>query len=295
MTTVLVSGVSGHVGYALAGRVADGGYSVRALVRTDAQASDARQRGWEPVLADLTLPATLGPALAGAELVLHCAATGSMDRAVAYAVNVDGTRALATAAQAAGVQRFVHISTMSVYGSVQPDGTDEDSPLALDDEHPYVVTKALAELAVVEARAAGLETVVLRPGAICNSVRSQWGDELVGRLRARGWPEDLHPEDTIPWVHAANLAEMAWLALTHPAAANEAFIAVDRDVLVNDFFVPIADALAIEVKVPARPPQAGRCRHGKIAEKLGYTPLRTFGETMEQLVRMARSPSAADG
>jgi nucleoside-diphosphate-sugar epimerase len=284
VTTVLVTGSTGHVGSELARRVADGGFAVRALVRSDAQLAEAEKRGWEPVDGDLTRASSLGPALDGVDLVLHSAATGTLDRPLAEAVNVEGTRALAAQAVKAGARRFVHISTTSVYGSAPPPEVDEDSPLAVDDEHPYMATKARAELAVDEARAAGLEAVILRPGAVCNAVRSQWGNELVERLRAKGWPADLHPEDVLPWVHTTNLAEMAWLALTHPAAGNETFIAVDCNVTVNEFFVPIANALGQPVVPPDRGPEVSRCRVGKIAEKLGYQPVRSFAETMEELL-----------
>jgi nucleoside-diphosphate-sugar epimerase len=292
MTIVLVTGSTGHVGAELARRVADGGLVVRALVRTDAQVAEAEKLGWAPVEGDLTQPSSLSAAVDSADLVLHSAATGSEDWTVAEAVNVEGTRALVNQALQAGVKRFVHISTVSVYGSEAPDELDEESPLAVDDKHPYMATKSRAEVAVGEAKAAGLETVILRPGAVCNVVRSQWGNELVDRLRAKGWPADLHPDDIIPWVHTSNLAEMAWLCLTHPAAANETFIAVDRDVTVNEFFVPIANALGQPVVVPDRAPATSRCRLGKIAAVLGYEPSQTFEQTMEGLVALATGGAA---
>ena len=114
--TVLVSGVSGHVAGAMADRLSAGGLRVRAMVRTPDQARMAARRGWLPVTGDLGVPESLRPAADGADLVVHAAAYLGRDRDVAEAVNVAGTRWLAEAALAAGVRRFVHISTMSVWG-----------------------------------------------------------------------------------------------------------------------------------------------------------------------------------
>jgi dihydroflavonol-4-reductase len=134
--TVLVTGVSGHVAGAMAARLAAGGLRVRVLVRTPDQAHLAVQAGWRPVTGDLAAPSSLGAAVDGADLVVHAAAYLGPDQDVAEAVNVEGTRHLAQAALAAGARRFVHISTMSVHGDPQPDGLEEDSPLAIGAAHP---------------------------------------------------------------------------------------------------------------------------------------------------------------
>jgi len=255
---VLVTGVSGHAAGAMAARLAAGGLRVRVLVRTPAQARVAVQAGWQPVTGDLSAPGSLGAAVEGADLVVHAAAYLGRDKDLAEAVNVEGTRQLARVALAAGVRRFVHISTMSVHGDPQPDGLEEDSPLATGDAHPYVAAKAAAEAALDTVRSRGLPTVVLRPGAICSLLNSRWGDELVARLRQSGWPAAYHPGDVIPWVHTSDLAEMTWLAATHPAAEGEVFLAVDRCVAIRDYFVPIMTALGQPFTAPDRDPVLSR-------------------------------------
>jgi nucleoside-diphosphate-sugar epimerase len=263
--------------------------NVRVLVRSNDQSELAKAQGWAPVFGDLTQAATLKAAFEDVDMTVHCAAVGGPDLPRAKLVNVDGTRAMTERAIEAGVERFVHISTLSVHGDPLPLRVDEETELATTDPQPYCATKALAELAVGEARARGLETVILRPGMICHWVRSQWGDEMVERLRARGWPNDLHPDDVLPWVHTLNLAEMTWLALTRPEAANETFLAIDRNVAMDEFFVPIARALGQPVRLPDRAPVATVCKVGKIASRLGYRPIHSFEETMEHLLNLAKS------
>jgi len=290
MTSVFVTGATGHVGYQLATRLADAGWSVRALARSPRSVELVRAKGWDVVEGDLAHPEGLPGALDGAEFVLHCAAYAGADKAQYQRVNVDATRTLADLALQARVRRFVHISTISAHGNELPRWVSEESPLATTDPEPYCSSKALGELALAEVRARGLEAVVLRPGMICNVVRSQWGNELVERIRTRGWPKDLHPDDVLPWVHTQNLAEMSLLALTHPAAANETFLAVDRNVAMSEFFVPIARALGQPVVVPDRAGQVSECRVGKLAAKLGYQPVRSFEETMDGLLALAKAP-----
>lgn len=288
---VLVTGVTGHAAAAMAGRMRACGLQVRVLVRTAGQASWAAQRGWEPVRGDLRDPHSLAAALDGISLVVHAAAYLGQDRALAEAVNVAGTRSLADAALAAGVGRLVHISTMSVHGEPQPDGLHENSPLADASAHAYVATKAGAERVLALFTAQGLEVVVLRPGAICATVKSRWGDLLVARLRNQGWPGDRHPEDIIPWVHTDDLAQMTWLAATHPAAAGQAFLAVDRNVMLGEYFVPLIAALGRPVTPPPREPVRSRCQIGKIHAVLGYRPQHSFERTLTQLLALAGNGS----
>jgi nucleoside-diphosphate-sugar epimerase len=85
---------------------------VRALVRDPAKGQRLLDCGAELSVGDLTSPPTLARAVNGASLVVHLAAVAdSSDAALNEAVNVDGTAAMAEAALAAGVDRFVNVST----------------------------------------------------------------------------------------------------------------------------------------------------------------------------------------
>jgi len=287
--TALVTGATGHALWATAKELRRAGYTTRTLARSQEQFPALAAEGHDPVLGDVASPATLAAAVKGSDVVVHGAVYSGQDWDTAVAVNVDGTRALAETALEAGVRRFVHISTISVHGDPQPDGLTEDSPLAPDcKEIPYIGSKARGELALAEVRSKGLETVVIRPGAICSAERSQWGNEMVERVRARGWPASFHPDDVIPWVHTDNLAAMSVLAAQHPDAAGEIFLGVDENIENHDYLVRIADALGVEVVTPDRAPERSICRVGKIHDRLGYHPLRSFRETMDQLVELAR-------
>ncbi len=102
----------------------------------------------------------------GHDVVVHFAAESHVDRSIAGAVpfastNVVGTQVLLDAARAAGVGRFVHVSTDEVYGSIEYGSWTEEWPLAPNS--PYAASKAGSDLLVLAAhRTHGMDVVVTR-------------------------------------------------------------------------------------------------------------------------------------
>src|SRR5580698_8350366 len=68
---------------------------------------------------------------------------GDLNRAATYSVNLEGTLALARAAKAAGIGRFLFASSCSLYGAAGSAGVTEDADLY--PVTPYGETKVLAE------------------------------------------------------------------------------------------------------------------------------------------------------
>ncbi len=106
--------------------------------------------------------ARLTAVLPGHEVIVHLAAAQHEAEAPEshfYRVNVEGTRTLLALAAASGVRRFVHGSTIGVYGDASDTVLDESSPLAPD--NPYGRTKAIAE-EVVRELGCRIESVIVR-------------------------------------------------------------------------------------------------------------------------------------
>ncbi|MFO1075194.1 MAG: NAD-dependent epimerase/dehydratase family protein [Geminicoccaceae bacterium] len=166
--TVLVTGATGFVGSAVARRLLAAGERVRVLVRPGSDRSNLAGLAVETVLGDLRDPASLPPALAGCQALLHVAADYRLwvpDPAAMLASNVAGTRALMQAALAAGVPRIVYTSSVATLGLVEGGLGDETTPVALADMiGPYKRSKFLAEAEVRRlVREAGLPAVIVHP------------------------------------------------------------------------------------------------------------------------------------
>ncbi len=110
---------------------------------------------------------TVRRAMERCDVVVHFAAETHVDRSIADATpflrtNVEGTYVLLQAAHAAGVKRFLHVSTDEVYGPVLDGAVDESA--ALSPRSPYAASKAAGDL-IAQAfyRTHGLAVIVVRP------------------------------------------------------------------------------------------------------------------------------------
>lgn len=173
---VLVTGASGFLGRAVASAVRDAGHEVRTFQRRPSGVD-----GVSDALGTMTDAAAVAHAVDGVEAVVHLAAKVSLagDPADFERVNVEGTRTLLAAARAAGVSRFVFVSSPSVAhtgSSISGDGAAPASPAQARGD--YARTKAAAELLALAADAPGFAVVAVRPHLV-------WGPgdtQLVGRI-----------------------------------------------------------------------------------------------------------------
>ncbi|AOV17449.1 hypothetical protein BJI67_10615 [Acidihalobacter aeolianus] len=128
---VLVTGASGFIGGHLAGRLLAEGARVRVLVRDPSRLPEALAGQVELCVGDLDARDALGSAVTDVNYVFHCAANvHTWDRVEAYdSANVTGVANLLDAIAASGTlpERFVHVSTVDVYG-FPPRPCGEDDP-----------------------------------------------------------------------------------------------------------------------------------------------------------------------
>ncbi len=105
-------------------------------------------------------------AMDGHDVVVHFAAESHVDRSIVnpdafVRTNCGGTNVLCDVARHVGVERFVHISTDEVYGSVETGSSSESD--RLDPRSPYSASKAGSDLIALSYRATyGLPVVVTR-------------------------------------------------------------------------------------------------------------------------------------
>lgn len=165
----LITGATGFVGGRLAERLAtEEGVQVRALARTAEKGRWLADLGVEIVPGDVTDPGSLSGAVAGCQLIFHAAARVSEggNRPEMWAVNVGGTQNMVEAALAAGVERFIHLSSCAVYGSLQRYHIDENTPPRMSG-NLYGDSKVAAEEIVFRAyHEHGLPAVLARASQV---------------------------------------------------------------------------------------------------------------------------------
>lgn len=231
----LLTGASGFVGRALAGRLHSSGAPVVELGR---RPSGLGAAAFFPVDDLAAADASFADALAGVEVVVHCAARAHVMRDEAVdpldeyrRVNVEGTLNLARQAAAAGVRRFVFLSSIKVNGEGTAMGCSyrADDPPAPEDA--YGISKAEAEAGLRQiARETGMEWVAIRPVLVYGAgVKGNFASLL--RWLKRGWPLPLGAvvDNRRSLLALDNLVDFIVLCAHHPAAANQVFLASDGE------------------------------------------------------------------
>ncbi len=164
---VLITGGTGFIGSRLALALLGNGAVVRVLGQANNEAEAANQKeleaqGAEVILASVTDRGRVFELLAGIDLVYHFAAVqheANVPDQRFYDVNVTGAKNLLDASVSAGVKRFVHGSTIGVYGTAVSGVINEQSPLNPD--NIYGKTKLEGEQLVLSYQAK-LPVVIIR-------------------------------------------------------------------------------------------------------------------------------------
>jgi dihydroflavonol-4-reductase len=170
MSRVLVTGGTGFVGHHVARRLVEEGYEVRVLARPASPTELIAGLGVEIVRGDLTDRGSLRPAVAGCSAVFHVAADYRLwvrrpDEL--YRSNVEGTEQLLRAAREAGVERFVHTSTVGTldFSSNGAPATEQNIADPSTLAGPYKKSKFMAEQAALRYAGEGYPVVVVNPSA----------------------------------------------------------------------------------------------------------------------------------
>ena len=274
----LVTGGTGLLGSHIVEALVRAGGGVRVLVRAGSDTRFLKSLGVELVEGDITDAGSLDRVCQGVTRVYHSAARvgdwGPWREFVE--ITIEATRKLLGAATAAGVRRFLHISSISAYGHVnQPRLVlDEAAPLGrcLDKWSYYSRAKVEAEKLVWAAHQRGdLEVTVIRPswlygprdratiGRLCTSIRR-------GKLRLIG-----DGNNRLNLVHAGNVAEAAVTASVAPQAVGEAFnCSNDGAITQRQYFNMVAEALG-EAPITRKIPYTVAYNLGFLLELIGHT------------------------
>ncbi len=259
----LVTGATGLLGSHIAEQLVRRGRRVRALVRPGSDTRFLQSLDVELVEGDMSDGASLERACAGVSTVYHSAARvgdwGPWSEFVE--ITIEGTRKLLAAATAAGVQRFLHISSISAYGHPNRAGLviDESAPLGVNLHHwsYYSRAKVAAEKLVWAAHERGdLQVTVIRPSWLYGPRDRATIARLCDSIRRRKIKLIGDGNNRLNVVHAGNVAEAAITAAESDVGIGEAFNCSNDGVLTQrQYFNMVAKALGeppVTRKVPYR-------------------------------------------
>ncbi len=272
---VLLTGCTGFVGRSVLTRLCRDGEAVVACSRTEMLKAPSAVEYMQ--VADLDSNTDWTLVLSGIAAVIHCAArvhvmndTSSDPLTEFRQINVDGTLNLARQAAAAGVRRFIFISSIKVSG----EGTVLGAPYHADAQpapvDPYGISKMEAEQGLrILATETTMEVVIIRPVLVYGpGVKANF-------LSMMRW---LHKSVPLPFgaidnrrslVALDNLVDLIVTCIDHPAAANQTFLVSDgEDLSTTELLRRMGAALGKSARllpVPSRLLEVGAATLGKQA------------------------------
>ena len=259
----LVTGGTGLLGSHIVEKLTDAGQPVRALVRPGSDTAFLESRGVELARGDVTDRDSLAKAFEGVTTVYHAAAQvgdwGKWENFVR--VTIEGTRNMLDAASAAGVGRFLHVSSISAYG--HPDGAglvlDETAPLGvnLHKWSYYSRAKVEAETMAWQYHKEGkVPLTVVKPSWLYGERDRASMPRLIRAIRAGKAKLIGDGSNRLNLTYAGNEAEGCILAATNEKALGEAYnLSCDGEITQAGYINKVAEVLGcppVKKKVPYR-------------------------------------------
>lgn len=226
---ICITGAGGSIGHRLTLRLLKNGYTVRAILRNKKDGYRLQEAGAQVMVANLTDPQAVAGLFDDCSLIYHTAAKilGSNHQDF-WQTNVVGTSLVMDEALRAGVTRFVHISSVAVYGYPIEKKVNEGYVWSLK-EDPYISTKQAAEK-IIWNKSKDIMVTVIRPGEVIGPNQLVWTSRIIKLIKLGLLHIPLNAGYMNP-VYIENLIDSLVLVGMHNAAVGEAFNVVDGIVL----------------------------------------------------------------
>ena len=243
---VFVTGGTGFLGAYIIKALIENGLPVRALRRTPKTPFFIPDVIWQQVEwveGDVLDVVSLADAMEGVNSVIHAAAVVSFhtaDRELLHQINIDGTANVVNAAIEAGVERFIHISSVAALGrSTKAETINEKQSWQASKSHTqYAQSKHGAELEVWRGFAEGLSGAILNTSTILGFGDWNSSSSALFKNVYRGFP--WFSEGTNGFVGVEDVADAA-VRLLQSDIHGKRFIVNAENWRFQDLFNAIAD------------------------------------------------------
>ena len=283
-----VTGGTGFIGSRVVKRLRDRGDEVVALVRTPSKATELERAGAELVEGDLSAADAIKRGCDGADAVFHIGAVYKVgipakERPPMWDANVEGTRRVLDAAEAAGVGRIVYVSTGNIFGDTKGRVVDESYKRDLADGFLsyYDETKFRSHELVKERLAAGAPIVVVQPGVTYGPGDHSEIGNLIDQLRSGKLKMRMFPDAGYNFVFVDDVADGIVLAYDK-GRIGESYLLGGQVATMDELYRTAAEALG------KKPPRlAMPVALAKASSPFGPVvgPLMGFPPNMRELVK----------
>jgi nucleoside-diphosphate-sugar epimerase len=299
---VLVTGGAGYKGCVLVPKLLRAGYAVVVYdLMLFGDEGLPRHEYLTVTKGDIRDTAAYSQAVAGMDAVIHMACISNdpsfeLDPALSRSINYECFEPLVLASKAAGVKRFIYVSSSSVYGvSDAPEVTEEHPLVPLTDYNKY---KGLCEPILLRHQSSDFTTVIIRPATVCGYSPRMRFDLTVNILTNHavnsGVITVFGGSQKRPNIHIDDVTELYVELLSMPKEkiAGEIFNAGYQNHTILELARitqkiverEMPDAGSIPIKITAtNDPRSYHVSSRKIAAKLGWRPKRTIEDAVKDL------------
>jgi len=308
---VLVTGGAGYVGAVLTPKLLAAGYRVKVLdlflYGDESLAAVAAHPNLEVVRGDVRDRALLDDAVPGCDALIHLACVSNdpsfdLDPELGKSINYDAFFDLVEVARRSGVRRFVYASSSSVYGVKSEPNVTEDLPLEpLTDYSKY---KALCERVLLDNRAEGFATLILRPATVCGDSPRLRLDLTVNILTNHAYHNGVIKvfggAQMRPNIHIEDMTDVYVQSLEWPVSRfdGQIFNVGYENHTVAEIAAMIRELVGDHVEIVTTPTDDHRSYHicaDKIRRQLGYEPRHSIQDAAADVIaafRAGRVPHA---
>lgn len=292
--TVAVTGATGFLGRYIVDALLARQAKVVGVVRNPDRVPELKAKGVELRPADLADPQALAEGFRGADAIVSNAALfaiANRNWEEHVRTNLKGTENVFDAAQAAGVKRIVHVSSVAVYRKHKQPLSDEDQPQLgeqnLKKLNAYPVSKALSEqLAWRKAQELGQYLTVARPCAIYGA----HDPNMMAYLRRfLGWPVAPVPVlGSIGLVYGGDVAAGIALMLEKEISIGKAYNLTGDNASLWDFYRAwraSGDPKAPKLPIPLPLPVQRLWDNSRAERDLGWKN-RSFAEALRETMAL---------
>src|SRR3954452_16809707 len=283
-----VTGGTGFIGSRVIKRLRDRGVEGAALVRDPSKATDLLDQGVDLIEGDLSAADAIRRGVEGAQGVLHIGAVYKVgipksERPPMWDANVEGTRRVLDAAEAADVQRIVYVSTGNVFGDTKGQVVDETYKRDMSNGFLsyYDETKFRSHELVKERIAKGAPIVIVQPGVVYGPGDHSEIGNMIDQVRSGKLKMRMFPDARFNFVFVDDVADGIVLVYDK-GEIGESYLLGGQLASMDDLFTKVSERLGKNPPRMALPTSMARAS-APLGPVIG--PLMGFPPNMKELVK----------